>query len=73
LPALCAIATYADLRLSDVKVFGLSNIPLNVTREVLVKLDDLATAETYQMVMLTRCLRLIMTMPPIKMKLLNQT
>jgi hypothetical protein len=40
---------------------------------VLVKLDDLATAQTYQMVMLAGCLHLIMTMPLIEMKLVNQT
>jgi hypothetical protein len=72
-PALCAIAAYADLRLSNLKVFGFSNIPLYVTGQPLVKFNNLATAETYQVVMLTGCLDLIMMMSLIEMKLLDQT
>jgi alpha-tubulin suppressor-like RCC1 family protein len=73
LPALSAITTYTDIDLSNVKVFGLNNIPLYVTGQALVKFNDLATSEIYQVVMLTGCLYLIMMMPLIEMKLSNQT
>ncbi len=67
---LCAIAAYADLGLSNIKVFGLSNISLYVTRQALMKFNNLATTETYHVVMLTGCLHLIMMMSLIEMKLI---
>ena len=72
LPALSAIAVYADFGLGNIKVSGFGNILLYVTRQALMELNNLTAAKTYHMMMLAGCFNFIMMMPFIEMKLINQ-
>ena len=72
LATLGTIACHTNLSSYNVKVFGFSDIPLYIAGQRVVKLNNLTTAETYQVVMLGGWLDLIMVVSFIKMDFLYQ-
>ena len=67
------ITGHTNLSFSDIKIFSYRDIPLYVTRYWVVKFKNPAAAKTYQVVMLSGLLCLIMVVVFIEMNLLHQT
>ena len=57
----------------DVKVLGFGEIPLNLTSQRIMKLNNLAAAEAYQVVMPSRRFHLIVVVAFVKVNLFYQT
>jgi len=68
-----AIAGHTNLSPDDVKVLGFGEIPLNLTSQWIVKLDNPATAEAYQVVMPSGRFHLIVVVVFVKVNLFYQT
>jgi hypothetical protein len=68
-----AIATHTNLGPDDVKILGFWNVPLNLTSQWIMKLNNPTAAEAYQVVMLSGRLHLIMVVGFIKVNLFYQT
>ena len=73
LATLGTIARHTNLSSNNVKVFGFSDISLYIARQRVVKFDNSATAETYQVVMLGGWLDLIVVVAFVKMDFIYQT
>ena len=67
------VTGHPDFGLDNLKTPGFRDIPLYVTRYWVVKFKNPAAAKTYQVVMLSGLLCLIMVVVFIKMNLLHQT
>jgi hypothetical protein len=68
-----AIATHTNLGPDDVKILGFGNIPLNLTSQWIMKLNNPAAAEAYQVVMLSGRFHLIVVVVFVKVNLFYQT
>ena len=71
--AIAAVACHTNFRLNNLKAFGLSHIPLYISDQRTVKLNNFAATGTYQVVVRRGWLRLIVMMVFIKMDFLHQT
>jgi len=72
LTTLGAIACHTNLGINNLKVFSFSYIPLYIASQWVLEFNDPATAETYQVVVLSRRLSLVAMVGLIKMAFLYQ-